>query len=103
MILGTIDNDDSVPPPLWSLLIKPGCQVSEEELHHLGVGVGLGKCHIHIAKGVQAKDYSDSWLHLELWEGIGGSWHLPLHLPEVGHSEPGLIDVDEDLLFSSLG
>ena len=103
MVLGTIDNDDGVPPPLWPLLIKPGRQVPEEELHHLRVGVGLSKGDIDVPEGVQAKDHSNPRLHLELGDGVSGAWDLPLHPPEVRHPEPGLIDVDEDLLLSCLG
>jgi hypothetical protein len=103
MVLGAIHNDDCVPPPLRPLLIKPGGQVSEEELHHLGVGVGLSEGDVDITKGVQAKDHGNPRLHLELGHGVGGAWCLPLHPPEVGHPEPGLVDVEEDPLLSGLG
>jgi hypothetical protein len=103
MVLGAIDDDDGVPPPLWPLLVQPGRQVPEEELHHLGVGVGLSEGDVHIPEGVQAEDHGDPRLHLELGDGVGRAGDLPLHPPEVGHPEPGLVDVDEDLLLSGLG
>ena len=103
MVLGAINKDDGVPPPLWPLTIEPGGQVSEEELHHLRVGVGLSKRDVHITKGIQTKDQGYLRLHLELGHGISCTRDLPLHPPEVRHSKPGLVDVDEDLLLSGLG
>jgi hypothetical protein len=37
MVFGTINNDYCVFSPLWPLIVEPSRQVSEEELHHLGV------------------------------------------------------------------
>ena len=85
VILGSVDDDDGVLPPVSSLLVQSLRQGPEEELHHLAVRVGLGEGDIHIAQGVKTQDHGDSWLHLELGIGVGGPWYLPLHPPKVGH------------------
>jgi hypothetical protein len=93
VILGTVNNDDGVLSPRWSLLIQPMSKRPKKKLHHLTVGVGLGQGDIHIAEGVQAKDHGDPWSDLYLWNRVRGAWLLPFHPPKVTHADPRLVDV----------
>ena len=102
VVLGAVHDDDCVLPPLRPLLVQPKRQGPEEELHHLGVRVSLRQGGIYVPVGVEPEDHSYPRRNLELGDGIGGARDLPLHPPEVTHSKPGLVDIEEDLFLETL-
>ena len=60
MIPGSIELEDGIQPPTWSVLVKLGDEVLDEEGKGPVVGVGLQDRPIDLAEGVHRHDQGKS-------------------------------------------
>ena len=83
---------------MWVLPVELLDEVLHEQRHHRLVGVRLGDAEVYVATLVDGGDHADPGLHLLGLDAVVGSVGPPVHPPEVGHAEPGLIQGDVVLL-----
>ena len=90
--------DHVILAPGRPLLIQHLDQMYEEYLHDLAIIVSLDEAVEYLTIGVQGRDHGYPRHDLQLSDGIGGVRPGPLSSSEIGHSEPGLINIQDNLL-----
>ena len=67
MIRRVIENDDGVIPPINSVLVELIHQLSEKDIHNLGIRIRLDEAQVHISESIESNDHRNSRLHLHNW------------------------------------
>ena len=95
VVAGAIQQDHGLLAPVGPELVELLHQSQEVDLHDLGVTVGLGEREVGVPESIDSRDHGDSWAEGQSGYCVGRAMLSPLHPSEVGHAEPGLIDVQE--------
>ena len=85
---GIVQQEDMILPEIGPRLLQPLHQLQEEDLHHVGVGVGLEQAEEDLPVGVEGGNHGDARNNLQLGHGVGRIGQCPLHLPKVTHTKP---------------
>ena len=102
VVRGVVDHDGGVVVPVVILRVELLDERVEEDPHRVRVRVRLHEAHVDLASCIQSEDHRDSRKDLQLGYRVEVIMWPPLPPAEVRHTEPSLVDVDNDLLLVPL-
>jgi len=102
VIGGSVHHQNRRLPPVLVLGVQHLHQLRQVELHRLGVRVGLQEADVDLAVVVEGRDHRDPRPDLPPCFGELIVLLLPEAPPEIGLSDPGLVDDDQPRLLLQL-
>ena len=98
LVGGVVLQNNVSAPPSWLLSVQQLYQGLKVEFHHGGVGIGLHQREVDPAVGVEPNDHGYPRRYLLDGSRVALTFTAPLKPAKVCLANPGLVDIENDLL-----